>query len=72
MPELSTAKYIAGLLAERAAKVGLSQRQFADLVGASTKHVNLVFNGRVTAQLATLDEWADKLGVGFVIYVEEV
>lgn len=52
--------------------MGLSQRQFADLVGASTKHVCLVFNGKVTAQVATLDEWANKLGVEFVIYLEEV
>ena len=68
----STARAMAGLLAERAAEMGLSQRQFADLVGASYKHVNLVFNGKVTAQVATLDEWAGKLGVGFVIYLEEV
>ena len=68
----STARAMAGLLAERAAEMGLSQRQFADLVGASYKHVNLVFNGKVTAQVATLDEWADQLGSRFTVGMEEV
>lgn len=62
-----TARFMAGLLAEQAARMGLSQRQFADLVGASAKHVNLVFNGKVTAQSATLDDWATALRVRFEV-----
>lgn len=62
---------MAGLLAERVNELNLSQRQFADLVGASPKHVNLVFNGRATALVDTLTRWADALGTRFVIYLEE-
>lgn len=65
-----TAVRMAGLLAEAAASRGLSQRQFADLVGCSTKHVNLVFNGRVTAHSETLDDWAAALRVRFVVELE--
>lgn len=70
--DISTAKYMAGLLAKRAAKLGLSQRQFADLVGATTKHINLVFNGKATAHVDTLTNWADQLGASFVIYMEDI
>jgi transcriptional regulator with XRE-family HTH domain len=62
---MATAVRMAALLAEQAERSGLNQRQFADLVGASAKHVNLVFNGRVTAHADTLDDWAAALGVRF-------
>lgn len=60
-----TAVRMAGLLAERVDALGMNQRQFADLVGASAKHVNLVFNGKVTALPNTLDRWASALHVSF-------
>lgn len=63
---------MAALLAEKVALFGLTQRQFADLVGASAKHVNLVFNGKVTAHADTLDDWAATLGVQFVVDLEPV
>ncbi len=63
---------MAGLLAERAASLGLSQAQFARLTGATPKHVNCVFNGKVTADPKTLDKWAGILGCEFKIRMEEI
>ncbi len=62
---------MASLLAEQAQRSGLNQRQFATLVGCSPKHVNLVFNGKVTALPSTLDRWASALRVRFVIELED-
>jgi hypothetical protein len=61
---------IAGLLAERVANMGLFQRQFANLVDASSKHVNLVFNGRATASPGTLEDWARQLGATITVTIE--
>ncbi len=68
---MSTARAMAGLLAEQVNALGLSQRQFADLVGTSTKHVNLVLNGKVTARVGTLDKWAEQLGCRFRVELED-
>ena len=62
---------MASLLAEAVALRGLSQRQFATLVGASPKHVCRVFNGQETAHTKTLDKWAEALRVRFVIELED-
>jgi transcriptional regulator with XRE-family HTH domain len=62
---------MAGLIAEQVAALGLSQRQFADLVGASTKHVCQVFNGKATAQMDTLDKWVEALGYKFTVELED-
>lgn len=62
-----TAVRMAGLIAEQVTMRRWSQRQFADLVGASTKHVCLVFNGRVTAHPDTLDRWAMAMGMRFEV-----
>lgn len=68
-PDHSTARQMAGLIAERVAHINLSQRQFSELVGSSTKHVCLVFNGRATAHPNTLDRWAELLGVRFDVAI---
>lgn len=49
----------------------MNQRQFADAVGVSPKHVCLVFNGKVTAHPATLDRWATTLGLSFIVTLDE-
>lgn len=70
MKSTSTARAMAALLAEQAANSGLSQRQFADLIGSTAKHVNIVFNGKAGAHPITLDEWAECLGMSFVVTLE--
>lgn len=62
---MSTAHAMAGELAAHLEHLGLSQRQFADLVNASPKHVCLVLNGKATAHVNTLDRWALALGLRF-------
>lgn len=64
---MNTAHAMAGQIAMRVESLGMSQRQFADLVGASTKHVCCVFNGKTTAHLATLDRWAEALGMAWTV-----
>lgn len=66
-----TARRMAGLLAEHAERRGLNQRQFADLVGSTPKHVNRVFNGRATAHPETLDGWAAAMRVRFDVALED-
>lgn len=69
MGELS-AERMAGLLAAALAEDDMTQAEFARRAGVSTKHVNQVLNGRVTARHAQLDYWAFVLGRRFAITLE--
>ena len=72
IPSMSLSAHMAGLLAEQIATRGMTQRQFADLIGASTKHINLVLNGRTGARIDTLEQWARDLGMEFIVTLEEL
>jgi transcriptional regulator with XRE-family HTH domain len=58
---------MAALIAEALEKDGLSQAEFCRRAGVSTKHLNLVLNGKATARAATLDYWAWLLGRHFTV-----
>lgn len=70
-PPTLTAERMARLLAEAIEQDGLTQAEFARRVGASTKHVNLVLNGKAHAYQATLDYWAFVLGREWTIELSE-
>lgn len=46
---------------------GLSQREFADLIGATEERVSLVLRCIRRADPATLDRWANALGMRWIV-----
>lgn len=67
-----TAEVMARLIGEALAEDEMSQAEFARRAGVSTKHVNQVLRGHVTARHAQLDYWAFVLGRRFAVSLEKV
>lgn len=61
---------MAELIKEALAADGITQGAFCRQVGVSTKHLNLVLQGKATARSATLDYWAFVLGRRFDVTLE--
>jgi len=58
---------MAELIGDALKKDGLSQAEFCRRAGVSTKHLNLVLQGKATAYPTTLDYWAFVLNRHFVV-----
>lgn len=61
---------MAELIKQALIEDGISQAEFCRRVGVSTKHLNLVLNGKVAARTAALDYWAFVLGRRFDVSLE--
>lgn len=57
-----TPRVMGRIIGEALQADGLTQAEFAGMVGCSPKHLNQVITGKAFAQAATLDYWAFVLG----------
>ena len=72
MINYSTRLQMAGLLAERAAKLGLTQEDLAFAAGISQPHISQIFSGRRVASVEMLDKIAASMGARFETRLEEL
>jgi len=61
---------MAFLIRDALVEQGITQAAFCKMVGVSTKHLNLVLNGKATARSAQLDYWAFVLGKKFSVTLD--
>lgn len=61
-PVCATSLSMAAAIREAVDAEGLSNAEFARLVGATPKHVGRVLRGTDTARVSTLEQWANRLG----------
>lgn len=68
--EARTSVRMGRMIGEALEADGISQAEFCRMVGVSTKHLNLVINGKAVAKDAQLDYWAFVLGRRWALSLE--
>lgn len=67
-----TAQRMGVLIGRVLQRDGVSQADFARLVGVSQKHLSRVVTGQCAANPATLDRWAAILGCSFTVGLDQL